>query len=465
MVNTCYRCNKENKSNYKACAVCREKDRIRKTNVKINIIDSNININEVNNSSGSKAALARLKIFDDKIIDKKIENFIEEKNEKIIEEKNEKIIKEKNEIFIDEKIENFIEEKVEEKIEEKLIDFDNNFFYDNINKEISIPINEDIKFLNSLINEDVKNLNNEPIKILNNNIKEDIKEDIKILNKDIKEDIKKLNFSIMSKKDYINNKRSFKKFKIYNEIKSEKVDTIDFIHPFSAKLFGCRGSGKTTYIINYLNFLFENNLNTFDKIFFVTTSKYQALFKLLKVDINFIDFDEIEELKDSSQKILYIFDDCMLDLRNNKIVQDYYTRGRHFNISLFSLEQHLNYSNNVERGNCDYFLLFNINDFAGLNTFHRKFCIDSPFNIFVELLEKTKRKKLPLIISNNLLDYKYRTNFNIKVKIKKDENDVFSYEEYDILKDIKPRIILPKIKKKNYIKIFFTKVLYFLHRI
>ena len=256
--------------------------------------------------------------------------------------------------------------------------------------------------------------------------------------------------SICSNEEYNNNQKLLNSFKIKDEIKIDKSKIIDFIHPFSAKLFGSRGSGKTTFIINYLNQLIENNLNQFNKIFFVTNSETQDLLKLLKCEINFLKFDEIKEIKTYDKKTLYIFDDVMSDLKNNKIIQNYYTRGRHCNISIFSLEQHMNYSNNVERGNCDYFLLFKINDFDALSNFHKKFCLDITFDGFLKMLNISKSNNLPLIISNNFPFYKYRYNFNIYLKeiINKDENNksIISIESKKIIKEKKYKTIIKKTK-------------------
>ena len=271
------------------------------------------------------------------------------------------------------------------------------------------------------------------------------------------------NLSICSNDEYTNNQKLLNSFKIKDEIKIDKTKTIDFIHPFSAKLFGSRGSGKTTFIINYLNQLIENNLNQFNEIFFITNSETQDLLNLLKCEVNFLKFNEIEEIRKYDQKTLFIFDDVMSDLKNNKIIQNYYTRGRHCNISIFSLEQHMNYSSNVERGNCDYFLLFKIHDYDALSNFHKKFCLDISFDGFLQMLYKCKLNNFPLIISNNFPFYKYRYNFNISLKelIIKDENDksIIKIISDKIIKEKKIKEITKIKRKKESRKWYITLLL------
>ena len=127
------------------------------------------------------------------------------------------------------------------------------------------------------------------------------------------------------------------------------------VHPYTAKFYG---AGKTTYIINYLNKLHEAQELVFDDIYFVTNSQSQALFKLLTVPIQFIGIEQLKTLTKTyldkfPNPTLFVFDDIQ-NLKNDKEIQNIYTRGRHLNISLIFLEQAPQYSN-IER-DTDYII-------------------------------------------------------------------------------------------------------------
>lgn len=235
---------------------------------------------------------------------------------------------------------------------------------------------------------------------------------------------------------------NIKQFNPKNYIFNEKEE-INFNHPFSCKLFGSRGSGKTTWIINYLNF--SNKINNFDRIIWISTSNNQELFNYLEINVQFEDpnsenikniYNQIyleSKEKDSFKKNLIILDDVMKDLRNNKIIQDFYTKGRHLYTSIFSLEQHLNYSNNIERGNSDYFLLFRINDIEAINNFKRKYCSELSINEINSIMNYCWKHNLPLIISISSILFKYRLNFNEKIFIEANQIKISKIEKDNIL--------------------------------
>ena len=243
------------------------------------------------------------------------------------------------------------------------------------------------------------------------------------------------------------NELIFNDFYIKDKITQE--ETLDFVHPFTCKLFGSRGSGKTTWLINYLNFIELNGLNNFINIFFITNSSNQKLFELLKCNVTFITLKEFN-LKVYKDNTLVILDDMMLDVKDNPIIEQIYSRGRHCNISIFSLEQHSCYSNNVERVNTDYFLLFKFNDGINLDYFRKKFCSEIEDVAFKNINLYCLRSGLPLIVSMNSKKYKLRVNFNEMFELK--EGGDFSIK--DIIekpKEIKNEVKKTK-KKKNKLK-------------
>lgn len=240
----------------------------------------------------------------------------------------------------------------------------------------------------------------------------------------------------------------------------ERKQSINFAHPFTCKLLGCRGSGKTTFIINYLN---TGVLNFYDDIFWISTSDQQELLTLLN-DKNKVKFYEpnLEHIENIYQnlsqdiKTLLIFDDCMQEssIRNNKTVLSLYTKGRHLNVSIMSLEQHLHYSSNVERGNTDYFLIFKLNDMEGLERFRKKFCNEYNANDFCKIYNHCMNLNNPLFISFNSYT-KFRSNFNIEIKLINN-----TIEETSIINNIdeteKDSKIIPKNKKWKRIRILIN---------
>ena len=242
------------------------------------------------------------------------------------------------------------------------------------------------------------------------------------------------------------NELIFNGFYIKDKITQE--ESLDFIHPFTCKLFGSRGSGKTTWLINYLNFIELNNLNNFVNIFFITNSSNQKLFELLKCNVTFITLKEFN-LKVYKDNTLVILDDMMLDVKDNPMIEQIYSRGRHCNISIFSLEQHSCYSNNVERVNTDYFLLFKFNDGINLDYFRKKFCSEVEDIVFKKINLYCLKSGLPLIISMNSKKYKLRLNFNSVIKY--DEENFSIKDIIEKPKEIKNEVKIKK-KKKNKLK-------------
>ena len=86
--------------------------------------------------------------------------------------------------------------------------------------------------------------------------------------------------------------------------------TADFIHPFSCKVMGPRGSGKTSFTVSYIQ---QIACLTFSKIFIITASPDQPLYVPLRENnqVYFILLDELETVLKSNRGILVILDDMM----------------------------------------------------------------------------------------------------------------------------------------------------------
>jgi len=186
--------------------------------------------------------------------------------------------------------------------------------------------------------------------------------------------------------------------------------TPDFIHPFTCKVMGPRGSGKTSFTVSYIEQIASL---TFGKIFIVTGSPDQPLYIKLKENsqIFFIALDELDSVIKSNRDILIVLDDVMKETRFSHTLETLYTRGRHQHISIMSLEQDMFYSNHIERRNADYFILTRIRDTSCLEEFYKTYCRDIAQWLFIELYEIAIKPALGFIIIDFMShQFKYRIN-------------------------------------------------------
>ena len=199
-------------------------------------------------------------------------------------------------------------------------------------------------------------------------------------------------------------------FSVNVPISSEKVVGPDFIQPFSCKILGPRGSGKSSFMVSYVQ---KIACYTFQKVFIATSTPDQDMYTPLK-DIEkviFVSFEELQTIIQSSSNILVILDDVMQEARFNPTLENLYTRGRHKKISVISLEQDLSYSNHVERRNVDYFVITNIRDRSSLNDFYKRFCQDIQHWRFIDLYNFTMQRFCGYMVLDFVsYNYKYRIN-------------------------------------------------------
>ena len=186
--------------------------------------------------------------------------------------------------------------------------------------------------------------------------------------------------------------------------------TPDFKHPFTCKVIGPRGSGKTSFTVSYIQ---QIACLTFAKIYIVTASPDQPLNTKLKEksQVYFIALDELDSVVKSNRDILIVLDDMMRETRFSHMLEVLYTGGRHQHISIISLEQDLFYSSHVERRNADYFILMRIRDFSCMQEFYKRYCRDVQQWRFIELYEMAVKPVLGYMIIDFVSpQFKYRIN-------------------------------------------------------
>jgi hypothetical protein len=197
-------------------------------------------------------------------------------------------------------------------------------------------------------------------------------------------------------------------FKVDSLKKIDNDKTINFRAPFTVKVMAPRSGGKTTFTVNYI---LKNAQYIFRRIYFITSTIDQLALNPLR-DIPNVTIANSNILPDilNKCKILIILDDLMQELRNVKAIENIYSKGKHQEISIISLEQDTTYSDITERRNVDYYVLFQIRDSQCIRYFHRCFCSDMPYNEFSTYYNFCVFQKGFVIIDFVSDLYKYRVN-------------------------------------------------------
>ena len=197
--------------------------------------------------------------------------------------------------------------------------------------------------------------------------------------------------------------------KIYGSSYNSKHHKI-FPNHIRMIIAGSSGSGKTNLL---MNFIMKNYIH-YDNIMIYTTTSYQEAYRFLR-DINtemkrqttkdiatFHSPDDgiadPSELDNNKTHVL-IFDDAMNE--GQKVMTDYFTRGRHNNVNVFYLCQSLHQlKKHGIRQNANIFILFQ-QDKKTLKYFHDTHISgDMPFEEFEKICEDAWNKKHGYIVVN-----------------------------------------------------------------
>jgi GTPase SAR1 family protein len=204
---------------------------------------------------------------------------------------------------------------------------------------------------------------------------------------------------------------------------SKIIKSANFLRPFSCKVVGPRGSGKTSFVVSYIQ---QIALKTFHKIVIVSATPHQDSYLQLNGEdkVLFLTIDEMQVFLEEATNVLVVLDDIMQETRCNVTLQNLYTRGRHKLVSIISLEQDMFYSSVVERRNVDYYVLMKIRDTTPLVEFYKKFCQDIQQWRFIDLYKFCTAKHCGYMIVDFVSPYfKYRLN---------SLNNYFNFEENKI---------------------------------
>ena len=170
-----------------------------------------------------------------------------------------------------------------------------------------------------------------------------------------------------------------------------------------AIIAGSTGCGKTNLMLNLL----LNGYLNYNKVMIYTTTPYQPVYRYLKDcdRYNIVSFhnptDGIADPSnlDKSKAHVIIFDDVMSE--NQKVMTDYFCRGRHNNASVFYLCQSLHQlKKHGIRQNANMFILFH-QDKKTLKYFHETHISgDMPFVEFKQLRDNAWSQKHGYIVIN-----------------------------------------------------------------
>ena len=95
-----------------------------------------------------------------------------------------------------------------------------------------------------------------------------------------------------------------------------EIQSAEFMHPFSCKVLGPRGSGKTSFTVSYIQ---KVACFRFPKIFIVTASPNQPLYEPLKENPQnfFITLEELGSIVENEIDVLIVLDDMMKEACHN----------------------------------------------------------------------------------------------------------------------------------------------------
>jgi general stress protein 26 len=190
-------------------------------------------------------------------------------------------------------------------------------------------------------------------------------------------------------------------------------------------LAGSTGSGKTNLLINML----MNGSVKYDDIKIYTTTPYQDNYqflrdyfdgvkKQLQLPYDIVTFhnpeDGIEDPShlDKSKTHIVVFDDVMNE--NQKVMTDYFTRGRHNNANVFYLCQSIHQlKKHGIRQNANIFILFHQDDKTLKYFYETHISADMPLEEFKSICRQAWSKDYGFIVINLWQGAKYgRYNLN-----------------------------------------------------
>ena len=122
---------------------------------------------------------------------------------------------------------------------------------------------------------------------------------------------------------------------------------------WSIKVIGKTGSGKTTFVSAFLEFLIDY-IDSIENIYLLPSTANQI--GLDRVRNNIKQINDISEIVDVNNSII-VCDDMQVQLKGNEIITEMILNKRHRNLGITQCEQYTQITDLVQKINSDYFVL------------------------------------------------------------------------------------------------------------
>jgi type IV secretory pathway VirB4 component len=242
----------------------------------------------------------------------------------------------------------------------------------------------------------------------------------------------------MSEKKYVVKDLAVRLIKpeVSDDMKIPIIEPKEFIpqHSFRMYMCGGSGSGKTNFLLNLLTIVYNKY---FHKVYLISANYYndliyRALDGKIPEDQIITDPDEIdpvlqdifeqqEEEKNKTRRVLIVIDDFMNEVANSKAMQAIFTKGRARNISVILINQSYKTVHPKIRSNCTHMIFFGTNE-AEIKKIWEEHGQVMPLPKFQEVFQVATEPKANdpkpflLIDYRNTPDLKYRRNLDSKIE-------------------------------------------------
>lgn len=206
------------------------------------------------------------------------------------------------------------------------------------------------------------------------------------------------------------------------------------VHPYRILLSGPSGCGKTNVlgnlILHYLTYdkcyIYSRHVEDKNDIYVDLREHFEKIndkihstipesenYSCYEMSDNFEDIISVDDL-DGNIRNLIVIDDFVDEHKQGKI-GTLFISGRHKNASIIYLSQSYHKTPKLIRENCNYFILFKVNNRRELQELSKTHCLDYTFDEFMELFQEATNEPFSFLVidkktSNPLL--KYRKKFD-----------------------------------------------------
>jgi len=202
------------------------------------------------------------------------------------------------------------------------------------------------------------------------------------------------------------------------EAKNPNYHLHRFKLPFRACVVAPSGSGKTSWLLNFIHLCCQGQTGTFADITIITRNADEPLYNYLKTKSDAIQIKEglsnLPQLDkyDKKENHLVCFDDLVLS-KDLSAVENYYIRARKLNVSVIFISQSYFKIPKIIRSNCSYMILLKLSGDRELNLILSESGLGLDKDQMLKLYRFATDEKLsPLIIDMEAdINEKYRKGF------------------------------------------------------